>query len=574
MEEGDVFSERKFTWRGTERRCTILFRNLWRADFDTLEADGDNWKLVIDYPLDEDDSKSPAADLAQLEKFKEKKGSTRTVVWLPSFFSDGALRDLGKLVRLQHVLSPLGFDGFVDDLSPQKRQTAKSILESQRSALKGRLLTNVQTAYGLRADKGGVLDAMKSLEGHQHFQSLDASLDFHVPADTHLKGAMETLLDQALGCQFPAHPRFDEEARLTPTYVQRVLDAFEGALQEEGTRYEVDKSQRAMVRMVAGPLKLGEMAQTHFVPGEHWKDHFRRMAPGGLDGVKVSDLREWIDQPDAWGLPKLLQNLIIQCVAAQLNCSFSRHGAPAGATLKDLKDDCVLKTQQLPAPDAWDKARRLAETVLGTANLPKLLTAQALDEFSASVRNEAEAHEAKAGQVLSQLEAVAAAAGGSFDRVETARDAKAFLELVKNSRGGSLVDGLAGFAPGQPPEAIASSLKQADAVLAVLPIDRKALDDALGVFLKSRISGQVSWDDFCVSLPGTCDAKEIIRDARELLESDDMVGQIPASEEIIDQLKFSECLPQELAHRAVLGRLNLGGLTAERLIHRSEVTSR
>ena len=93
------------------------------------------------------------------------------------------------------------------------------------------------------------------------------------------------------------------------------------------------------------------------------------------------------------------------------------------------------------------------------------------------------------------------------------------------------------------------------------------LNELLGVYLKSKLSGQqVSWDDFCISLPGTSDATQIQRDVRELLESDDIVSLIPASEEMIDQLKFSECLPEELAHRAVLGRLDLGGLSVEKLM--------
>lgn len=93
------------------------------------------------------------------------------------------------------------------------------------------------------------------------------------------------------------------------------------------------------------------------------------------------------------------------------------------------------------------------------------------------------------------------------------------------------------------------------------------LNELLGLYLKSTIGDKaVSWDDFSVSLPGACDLKSIIGHAHELLESDDVIDLIPASQDIIEQLKFSECLPQELAHRAVLGRLDLTGLSVDSLL--------
>jgi hypothetical protein len=479
--QGDtLWSEYELRWRGTDRRCTVVFKNVWEADDGTLEALDDGWKLVIDYPLDQQ-NKGPQDDRVRLDDFKRLKKSTRTIVWLPSFFSDQALRDLGRLAKLQHILSPHGFDGYVSDLSVQDRQTAKSILDSQRNALRARLLTNVQTAYGLREDRTNTLDPMRRLEGSQQFISLDDALTLNVPGESHLKEAMDSLLDQALTSQFPAHPRFEEEAKLTPAYVQRVLEAFEGALQEEGMRYEVEKPMRGVVRMIAGPLKLGDMGQTHFVPGEHWKDHFRRKAPQGLQGVKVGELRQWLDDPTPWGLPRVLQNLIILAVAAQLNCSFSHNGGPAEVTLKDLRDEFELTTQQLPTLEAWEKARVAAEIVLGVPGLSKLLNAQSVAEFSEKIRREALALETNAGLLIARLEETAAQVVDKFARLEAAREARGFLDKVRKRQGAELVDALAAFAPTQPAEAIATSLKKAPAVLAVLPLELKALDSALAL---------------------------------------------------------------------------------------------
>lgn len=477
--EDKLWLEHGFRWRGTDRRCKVIFRNVWEADFDLLESNEGDWKLVIDYPLDADPNKGPSADRAQLQKYREERGSTRTVVWLPSFFSQQALQDLGKLVKLETILAEHAYDGYVSELSMQDKATAKSILTNQRDALRNRMITHLQTAYGLRDDKTGVIDTMRNLDGVDHFQSLDSGLQMHVPGATHLEGAMGELLEQAMNSQYPQHPEFDPGVKLTVTFVQKVLDVFLAALQESEGRIEVEKSQREMIRMIANPLKLGEMAPQYFVPGEHWKDHFRRKAPDGLDGVKVSDLREWID----WGIPATLENLIILACAAQLNCSFSLHGSVYGATLKDLPGDCKLKTQELPSQEEWEKARTIQDSLLGLAGLPKLMTAQTLDDFSSKVSEEAARYQNSVDKLVSLLATEAGRQGidEDFDRLNAAREAQRFIALVKSNQGCELIKALAGFVSDSPNEAISTSIKGTESVLHVLPIDRKTLDLALGL---------------------------------------------------------------------------------------------
>lgn len=477
--EDKLWLEHSFRWRGTERRCKVIFKNVWEADFDLLESNDGDWKLVIDYPLDADSNKGPSADRAQLQKYREERGSTRSLVWLPSFFSQQALHDLGKLVKLETILAEHAYDGYVSDLSMQDKTTAKSILINQRDALRNRMVTHLQTAYGLREDKTGVIDSMRNLDGADHFQSLDSGLQLKVPGATHLQGAMGELLEQAMSSQHPQHPEFDDSVKLTAPHVQKVLDVFLEALQQSEGRIEVEKPQREMIRMIANPLKLGEMAPQYFVPGEHWKDHFRRKAPDGLDGVKVSDLRAWI----GWGIPPILENLIILACAAQLNCSFSLHGSHFEASLKELPGECKLKTQELPAQDEWDKARNTQDVLLGLAGLPKLMTAQTLDDFSSKVREEAAGYEKAVNQLASLLATEAGRQGldEDFDRLNAAREAQRFLALVKANQGCALVKALAAFTSDSPDEAISTSIKGTEPVLHVLPIDRKTLDLALGL---------------------------------------------------------------------------------------------
>jgi hypothetical protein len=215
--------------------------------------------------------------------------------------------------------------------------------------------------------------------------------------------------------------------------------------------------------MITNPLRIGEMASTHFVPGEHWKDLFLRKSPDGLDGVKVSEMRSWID----WGLPPILEDLIILACAAQMNCSFMLHGSPYRPKLRDLPDECRLKTQELPSATEWEAAMEIQDAILGRADLPRLLSATSLQDFSTKVRNRLETEASRQG-----LE-------DDFDRLISAREAKRFLSLVKANEGCALVRALAGFTSDQPKEAISTSIKGTEPVLHALPIDRRNLDLAL-----------------------------------------------------------------------------------------------
>ena len=62
-------------------------------------------------------------------------------MWLPSFFTEAGLRDLGNLVVMDFVLSGERFSGYAAHLSPQDQQSARAILENQRAALREKMVS-------------------------------------------------------------------------------------------------------------------------------------------------------------------------------------------------------------------------------------------------------------------------------------------------------------------------------------------------------------------------------------------------------------------------------------------------
>jgi hypothetical protein len=207
-DRGELLLEHEFLWKNTRRKCEVLFRNIRELPSSSLENSAVEWRLVIDWPFDEQGF-GPRDDLAKLSDFRSKFASgAKTLCWMPAFFSQDAMRDLGMLVILQHVLAGERFGQYANHLSPQDRQSAKSLLENQRSVLTNRVKNHLEAAYGLSPVEKGSLDTTHDLEIHERFISLWPGFDLQPPVGATLGAAMTHLLSQALTYDYPAAPEF------------------------------------------------------------------------------------------------------------------------------------------------------------------------------------------------------------------------------------------------------------------------------------------------------------------------------------------------------------------------------
>ena len=107
-------------WRGTQRRFEVIFANVRELPDESLSTHADERKVVVDFPFDEPGN-TPADDLARLNDFRRRDARARTLVWLPSFLSPSAKRDLGTLVKIDHVLAGERLRDFATHLSPADR---------------------------------------------------------------------------------------------------------------------------------------------------------------------------------------------------------------------------------------------------------------------------------------------------------------------------------------------------------------------------------------------------------------------------------------------------------------------
>ncbi|HEY0792410.1 MAG TPA: helicase-related protein, partial [Chthoniobacterales bacterium] len=84
-----------------------------------------------------------------------------------------------------------------------------------------------------------------------------------------------------------------------------------------------------------------------------------------------------------------------------------------------------------------------------------------------------------------------------------------------------------------------------------------AINEIMGSVLEKELKQELDWDDFEISLPATTDTNSVRTIVQDFLNAPDLIERIPASPELLDQLKFSVCLPPPLAKRAVYGRRDL-----------------
>lgn len=387
--EGEFEQFHEFWWRNTKRNCKVLFKNIRELPPSSLENSDNDWKLIIDFPFDEP-GHGPRDDLSKIQQFlHDQPEGGKTICWVPSFFSAEAQKDLGMLVILEHILTGERFGQYSNHLSPQDQQSAKSMLESQRSQLRQRVQNHLDAAYGLESMMQGSVDTTHDLDLAEHYVSLWPGFVPRPPVAPNLTGAMQHLLSQALEHEFPAAPAFETEIKSNT--LKKVFEQILPATQTTDGRLAIDKAMRPIVRQIAVPLMLGEMGvdATHFLLGQHWKMLFGRKAAEAGGSLSVRQLREWIDDPKPMGMPKEAENLVILIYAAQTSQTLYQHGGPyPDASLSKIPDDCELRKDKLPEPKEWELALQRAGQIFGVAGL-KLLSAGNVSSLSGECQKKA-----------------------------------------------------------------------------------------------------------------------------------------------------------------------------------------
>ena len=466
----DFWINHSFSWRSTKRQCQIHFLNAREASDETLSNDGNDWKLIIDFPFDPEPNRGPRDDEKRLQEFRARqpKGA-RTVVWLPSFLSHSSKRELGQLVLHDHILSGNRLDTYANHLSAVDRNQARTLLENQRSALRMRVKGYLDAAYGLGSDRHA-LDSAFSLGVDEQIISLETGFQPDIPAAANLRQAVEQILDRALASQFPGHPQFDPDAKPTGATVRRVLQELERAAQAPEGRVAIEAGLRKELKQIIEPLKLATTGETHMVLGNHWKIHFnqREAQHGGI--VTVGRLRQWINEPQPMGLSEDLLDLIVLTYARQADRFFILHSAQMPAELGKLRPEMEVREQKLPGEDDWRIAMERSQALFGMA-VGQVRNANNVNRMSEGLKAESEKYLQQVTRLAGELMARIPWSGASLEtapRSVVTAEANRLLVAVHQARGTDMVKVLAQAPLTSPLQEVGVVIKSAERVLAAL----------------------------------------------------------------------------------------------------------
>jgi len=458
-----------------------VYANVRELPDSSLKNADEEWRLVIDFPFDEPGF-GEQDDLQAIEAFRERyPEGARTICWVPRFFSRRLQTDLGTLVKLDYLLTGERFLEAANHLPPSERGSAKTILTNQRDQLRRVVMDAIAAAYGVGEPAPNALDAPASADGP--FHSLRKGFSVERPAAGTLVEALAKVLNRTLAYEYPAHPDFvvEEGRTVTTGMVRKVHDEVRRAMEDPDGRIYVDKSMRPLLQGVAAPLRLGELHENVFLLVPFWKEHFVQHQAVAGQSWTVGNLRRWIDEPRAMGLPKLLQNLVILMFAERTSRSFYLHGvAYPQASLDDLPDEVELRTQKLPSEAEWKQGALAAARLFGLTVSP-MVSASSLQRLLGEVRGKVDAGREDARRLAERLAELGPRYGPTASagaRLPTARAVAALVAALGTAPEDRVVVLLAGAKPATTLDAMGTSFAGARGVLDAVDRTKWALLDA------------------------------------------------------------------------------------------------
>lgn len=475
-------------WRGTRRRVDLVFgnvRDLTDLPDERLRA-GTVPKLVLDYPFDASREHGAVDDRSRIMDFRNEHEAEWSAAWLPNHFSAASSQLLGRLLRLDHVLSGDMFDSLAGYLAPSDRVAARSQLVNEQVAVRARVQEALRQAYGV--DPADPLVVSVELRPAEQYTSLDPALELRPPVGTSLRTAAVGLADQLYRSRYPAHPEYTE--RVSRAERVTTLREVTRALGEPNGRLEnVDVVSRKVLTKVAGPASLGTMHAAHFIADvQGWVDVIERSRSStGSMVFTVTAARGWLDQAQTPSQRRGLINddadLILLAVAAATNRVLVDGGRPVpGAEIGQLRPDWELVAHDLPDLATWELALQRAND-MGVVPVSRLRSVTAVADLTGKLRDLGSRTIDGAGSLVRSLDAAQHRLG--LDRgTARSRTAQSGLDLVMTlaRRPEQAIVALAGAEVPTTVAAIGTSLEQAARVAAALDNTNWALlDTAFGL---------------------------------------------------------------------------------------------
>jgi uncharacterized membrane protein YgcG len=395
-------------WRGRKHVINVRFGNVRDRDNmpdSALIAGGDGWRVVVDYPFDPGHKRNE--DFARIETLET---GSRTVFWMPLFLSDDSMGRVGMLAKVSYLLSgPNGnrIDSLAADQAKAWREGAKAFFNLRQQQLKSALLTALKQAYGAAVPEPGIVE--QDNIGVLH--TLAEGLRVGDPRGGMLRDAFLNLTGELLTWSYPGKPALPEDEK-TPARAElnKVLKYAKLAAADPTKGVAVDQADQKIIRRICNPLRLGELIDHRYVLTAStcwWSGHLTQGA-ARKDYTKhfpVHVLRSLLDEPEARGFDRELQNLIIAVFAEEQQLAWYQGGDATTVDVVQAIADHGMELRQieLPGETLWEAARAHAGGIFGVP-VPGWLSPAAMAALAQAVRTEAARYRAAVPVLAQRLE--------------------------------------------------------------------------------------------------------------------------------------------------------------------------
>jgi hypothetical protein len=516
-------------WRGTDRLGHLRFGNVRRMTAEQLLCpEGHDWRLVVDYPFD-DEGFGPPDDEKALEAFLQTHAAgTWTLVWLPTFFSKDMQRVLGDLVILEHILS----DGpttrqYVSHLSVENQSRSMSDLGNLRTQKQARLRQVLEQAYGFAKPREGDLDLSNAAEKHLHVLKPGAVVRPQLAAT--LGDAVDRYAEELLSARYRLHPRFPK--KLTKNMVEELVMRFGEIVDADDKSVHVDRERAELMRGFLMELGLVRVTEDKaFVRDDDMLQRLENLRQKkALDRPEVGDIRSWIDDTGARGLQADALDLVVRCYARWSARTFVNRELPyepkAG---HEIPSYIVLEQPDLPPHAVWSAALNRAAD-FGITLAGRALHGDNLKRFEVAVLTYFKPKHPSVTRLPTLLQQRVTSLGirDAEDRLVTARSGDELCAALAEKKGKAIVEVLAGFEPKTSGRAVAASVAGAEEAVRALdddlvwgPLDqlrgREGDDLARGPELLERLSQAMRQDELLVKLGAR--VRELAKEALTLIQ--------------------------------------------------------
>ena len=507
-EDASVIEKHKIEWRKTDRFGAVHFGNVREMDDTTLRnGDDDAFKFIIDYPFDEH-GKTPQDDEQRLEQFLQTMPNTRTVVWLPSFLSDKAQKDLAELVVLDRMLEGDIWRGYVANLRPDDQLRAREGLDALARQKRDLILRALHMAYGVQRAEAGILDPTRSVT--QNLYALRAEVKIRSTAAGTLALAMTDALTQLLGDVWPQHPQFPQ--RVTKPKLEKELEMLSRLVEADGQRLALQRAEADALQFSDALHLVVVRDGQATIAASTYDDLDQKLRLEGIETPTVKVMKRLLDPSGVRGLTDEVADFEVAAYARIRGRELVRGSTVVTPVLGKLDDEIELRPSRLPSEEAWHRAIPRAAALFGIA-VGRAHTLKNLVQLGKALEEKVGQAKRDGAQTISgNLQSRQAFFEGTPPRLRTARKAS---ELVA-----SLSDG--------------DALTRVEA-LAAFTIGAETSDAALAKhFLTSRgngelLAGDVNFMSFepLKSRPHP-DAAAILGELRTLLEGEELLNPLAA----------------------------------------------